>query len=80
MKNLKVEMDKTPAQGCEEEEFDSDSYWRCYMAHNTNPENHQVGTCRMGSTDDRKRGGRHFRAVSLVVFAFFQKWLSSIAS
>lgn len=39
---------------CDSYEYDSDDYWKCYIEHKTNPENHQVGTCKMGPSSDRK--------------------------
>ena len=44
-----LEQDRTPAKGCEHLAFNSDSYWRCVIRYNTNAENHQAGTCVMGS-------------------------------
>ncbi|KAJ8668551.1 hypothetical protein QAD02_010214 [Eretmocerus hayati] len=34
--------------------FGTDEYWECYIRANTGPENHQVGTCRMGPIADPK--------------------------
>lgn len=39
---------------CTALEEDSDEYWRCMIMHVTNPENHQVATCKMGTDDDGK--------------------------
>ncbi|XP_063218648.1 glucose dehydrogenase [FAD, quinone]-like [Bacillus rossius redtenbacheri] len=39
-------------KGCENLNFDSDAYWECAVRHFTNPENHQVGTCSMGSSEE----------------------------
>lgn len=54
MKKLNVYMDTTPCAGCEDLEYDSDDYWKCYISYRTNPENHQTGTCRMGAVNDSK--------------------------
>lgn len=50
----KVTLDTTVMPGCEHEWWNSEKYWRCYIARKTNPENHQTGTCRMGLASDRK--------------------------
>ena len=36
--------------GCENWEFDSDEYWRCYVKHLTLTVYHPVGTCKMSET------------------------------
>lgn len=33
--------------------YDSDDFWRCAVVHSTGPENHQVGSCKMGPSSDR---------------------------
>lgn len=48
----KVTLDTTVMPGCENEWWNSDNYWKCYIAHKTNPENHQTGTCKMGASSD----------------------------
>lgn len=45
-------LDKTPVKNCEQLEFGSDSYWECAVKYNTNPENHQAGSCKMGPDTD----------------------------
>ncbi|XP_054272001.1 glucose dehydrogenase [FAD, quinone]-like [Macrosteles quadrilineatus] len=40
------------AQPCMRLDKDTDDYWICLIRHLTNPENHQVSTCKMGTTDD----------------------------
>ncbi|KAI5725887.1 hypothetical protein M8J77_021304 [Diaphorina citri] len=35
-------------KGCEYHIWDTDEFWECAITHQTNPENHQVGTCKMG--------------------------------
>ena len=37
---------------CDVLEFDSDDYWRCALRYMTGPENHQLGTCKMGPEKD----------------------------
>ncbi|XP_046385250.1 glucose dehydrogenase [FAD, quinone] [Ischnura elegans] len=43
-----LELDETPAPGCEGMTFGSDEYWRCAVRSQTGAENHQVGSCKMG--------------------------------
>lgn len=47
-----IKLDKTPVKGCEQLTFASDDYWECAIKHDTAPENHQAGTCKMGPADD----------------------------
>lgn len=47
-----MELDRTPAAGCEDLEFGCDAYWECAIRRNTGPENHQAGSCRMGPPGD----------------------------
>ncbi|KAK0162809.1 hypothetical protein PV327_006555 [Microctonus hyperodae] len=46
------ELDKTPVKGCEHLRFGCDAYWECAIKHDTAPENHQAGSCKMGPGDD----------------------------
>jgi hypothetical protein len=47
------ELDTTPIPSCIERYiFGSDGYWECYARTATGPENHQVGSCRMGPSSD----------------------------
>ena len=46
------ELDRTPCKNCEHLQFGSDSYWECAVKHDTNPENHQAGSCKMGPPSD----------------------------
>lgn len=47
------ELDKTPIPSCiQKYPFGSDGYWECYARTATGPENHQVGSCRMGPSSD----------------------------
>lgn len=43
---------KETAEPCTVLQQDSDDYWRCVIRHMTNPENHQVATCKMGPDSD----------------------------
>ncbi|XP_077298009.1 glucose dehydrogenase [FAD, quinone]-like [Arctopsyche grandis] len=48
-----IEADKTPIPECASQgEWGTDAYWRCMVKVATGPENHQVGTCKMGSPQD----------------------------
>lgn len=47
------QLDTTPVESCiGAGAFGSDSYWECAVRHSTGPENHQVGTCKMGPDSD----------------------------
>ncbi|KAK0085912.1 hypothetical protein PV325_004252 [Microctonus aethiopoides] len=46
------QLDKTPVKGCEHFRFGCDAYWECAIKHDTAPENHQAGSCKMGPGDD----------------------------
>lgn len=47
------ELDKTPTPSCIQYPFGSDRYWECYARTDTDPENHQVGSCHMGPSSDQ---------------------------
>lgn len=47
-----MEVDRKPVPGCEHIHFGTDQYWECAVRQNTGPENHQVGTCKMGPLRD----------------------------
>lgn len=47
-----MELDQTPVKGCEDFEFNSDKYWECAIRRDTEPENHQAGSCKMGPLSD----------------------------
>lgn len=48
----KMELDRKPIPACENMIFGSDEYWECAVKFNTGPENHQVGSCKMGPSSD----------------------------
>lgn len=52
MTKHKLKQVKEPSEQCSHYEYDSDDYWRCEIQWYTRPENHQAGTCKMGSSDD----------------------------
>ncbi|XP_014208424.1 glucose dehydrogenase [FAD, quinone] [Copidosoma floridanum] len=45
-------LDRTPVKHCEDLKFGCDAYWECAIKHDTAPENHQAGSCKMGPDDD----------------------------
>lgn len=47
-----MHVDTEPVKGCESLLFGSDEYWECAVRHNTGPENHQAGSCKMGPKRD----------------------------
>lgn len=47
-----MDINRTPAKGCEDDEFMSDEYWECVIRTHTGPENHPAGTCKMGPVGD----------------------------
>lgn len=52
LKAYGMQLDKKPVEGCEHIVFGTDKYWECAIRRNTGPENHQVGTCKMGPLHD----------------------------
>lgn len=48
-KALGATLTKRHLPGCEDKQFASDDYWRCYVQHLTLTAYHYVGTCRMGT-------------------------------
>lgn len=45
-------LDRTAVKHCEHLKFGCDAYWECAIKHDTAPENHQAGSCKMGPADD----------------------------
>lgn len=60
MKRIGSKVYKQPLPGCENHEFDSKSYWECYVRHVTITAYHPVGTCKMGSSDDKTTVVDHY--------------------
>lgn len=54
LKKWGIELDTTPADGCEHLPFASDDYWECLIREHTGPENHPAGSCRMGAVGDSR--------------------------
>ncbi|KAH0954706.1 hypothetical protein HN011_007305 [Eciton burchellii] len=52
LKKYGFELDRTPVEHCEHLKFGCDAYWECAIRHDTAPENHQAGSCKMGPPDD----------------------------
>lgn len=46
------QLDRMPTKNCEHLKFGCDAYWECAAKHDTAPENHQAGSCKMGPADD----------------------------
>lgn len=44
---------RSPVKGCEHLKFGCDAYWECAIKHDTAPENHQAGSCKMGPAEDQ---------------------------
>lgn len=48
-----IKLNTQPVGECgDKHDFDSDEYWECAIRQNTVPENHQVGSCKMGPSTD----------------------------
>ncbi|XP_012266950.1 glucose dehydrogenase [FAD, quinone] isoform X2 [Athalia rosae] len=52
LKRYGFKLDKTPVKNCEHLKFGCDAYWECAVKHDTAPENHQAGSCKMGPAND----------------------------
>ncbi|XP_018801260.1 PREDICTED: glucose dehydrogenase [FAD, quinone] [Bactrocera latifrons] len=52
LKQYGMRVDKTPTKGCESLTFGTDAYWECTVRRDTDPENHQAGSCKMGPASD----------------------------
>ncbi|XP_019869240.2 glucose dehydrogenase [FAD, quinone] [Aethina tumida] len=52
LKRYGFQLDTTHVQGCESLTFGTDAYWECAAKMQTGPENHQVGSCKMGPPSD----------------------------
>lgn len=49
---LGVQLYNVTVPGCEDTEFNSDAYWKCYIRHLSATLHHQIGSCRMGPKSD----------------------------
>lgn len=52
MRNRSVVLDHQPIEACKQYLFKSRAYWACAVGQQTGPENHQVGSCKMGPRND----------------------------
>jgi len=52
MKKWDLRLERNPHPWCSRYHFGTDAYWECLIRAQTGPENHQSGSCRMGSADD----------------------------
>lgn len=52
LRKFGIKLDTTPIPGCENIKFGCDAYWECAARTATGPENHQVGSCKMGAPGD----------------------------
>ncbi|KAJ6635518.1 Glucose dehydrogenase [FAD, quinone] [Pseudolycoriella hygida] len=66
MRRLGAELNPKPFPGCENYEFASNAYWKCYVRHLTLTAFHPVGTCKMGSSDDQSSVvNREFQVIGI---------------
>lgn len=63
MKHIRSSVYQQPLPGCENYEFGSKRYWECYVRHLTITAYHPVGTCKMGSSEDRTTVVDHYLRV-----------------
>ncbi|XP_076231842.1 glucose dehydrogenase [FAD, quinone] [Calliopsis andreniformis] len=77
MKKWDLRLEPVIHPQCSNYHFASDAYWECYARAATGPENHQAGTCKMGSYNDptavvdpqlRVRGVSNIRVADASVF------------
>ncbi|KAF7399439.1 hypothetical protein HZH68_008031 [Vespula germanica] len=52
LKRYGFQLDRTPVKNCQHLKFGCDAYWECAVKHDTSPENHQAGSCKMGPEED----------------------------
>ncbi|KAL9698504.1 hypothetical protein quinque_001945 [Culex quinquefasciatus] len=52
MQRINAHLLQIPMPGCEQLEFNSDDYWRCFTRYATYTIYHHVGTCKMGPRKD----------------------------
>lgn len=51
-KRINATYAEIPEEACDEFEYRSDEYWKCYIQQNTVSWIHMVGSCRMGPDSD----------------------------
>lgn len=51
-KRINATYAESPEEACDEFEYLSDEYWKCYVQQNIISWIHMVGTCRMGPDSD----------------------------
>ncbi|XP_053995081.1 glucose dehydrogenase [FAD, quinone]-like [Hylaeus volcanicus] len=77
MKNWDLRLEPVIHPLCTNYHFASDAYWECYIRAATGPENHQSGTCKMGTYNDptavvdpqlRVRGVSNIRVADASIF------------
>ncbi|XP_043481450.1 glucose dehydrogenase [FAD, quinone]-like [Leptopilina heterotoma] len=52
MRKWGMRLEQEPNKLCSRYHFNTDAYWECIIRVKTGPENHQSGTCKMGSASD----------------------------
>lgn len=55
MQELGATLNRNKLPGCEMHDFDTETYWECYIRHLTLTSYHPVGTCKLGGETDTSR-------------------------